>query len=96
VGERMANGNGERCEGSQRDDLTRRSDRAWPPGPGDAEGWQEWADRGGPQPSICRGPHGISAAMDRLAALGNAVVPQCAEVVGHVIREIAERKNGER
>lgn len=106
VGEDVANSNGERCEGlapsrvhahgSQRDDLTRRGDRAWPPGPGDAASWEEWIKRGGPEPSVRRGSHGLSAAMDQLAALGNAVVPQCAEVVGHVIREIAERKHGEK
>jgi len=50
---------------------------------GEDERWQ-------PLPSICRDDDGVSAWMDRrrLKALGNAVVPQCAEVVGHIIREL--------
>lgn len=35
-----------------------------------------------------RGANGIPNRVDRVAALGNAVVPQCAEVVGRVIRQI--------
>lgn len=43
----------------------------------------------GPPVSPVRGvDDGISDAVDRLHALGNAVVPQCAEVIGWIIREI--------
>lgn len=45
------------------------------------------------QPDMVRVVHGVSRGMDgaraRIGALGNAVVPQCAEVIGHVIIELA-------
>ena len=45
------------------------------------------------EPDLVRVVHGVSARVDgrraRIAALGNSVVPQCAEVVGWVIRELA-------
>ena len=44
------------------------------------------------QPDMVRVVHGLSRGLDRpsarIAALGNSVVPQCAEVIGHVIREL--------
>lgn len=41
------------------------------------------------EPDLVRAVHGIPNRVDRVAALGNAFVPQCAEVVGWVIRELA-------
>lgn len=50
-----------------------------------------------PEPSVCRVDDGLPRGLVRklqrrrnseLKALGNAVVPQCAEVVGHVIQEL--------
>lgn len=45
-----------------------------------------------PEPDMVRVVHGLPRKLDgaraRIAALGNAVVPQCAEVVGWVIREL--------
>lgn len=46
-----------------------------------------------PEPSMVRVVHGVSRGLDspskRIKALGNSVVPQCAEVVGHVILELS-------
>jgi site-specific DNA-cytosine methylase len=45
------------------------------------------------EPNMVRVVHGVRGRLDsptrRIKALGNAVVPQCAEVVGHVIQELA-------
>ncbi len=38
-----------------------------------------------PQPLICRKDHGFSGKLDRLKALGNAVVPQIPEIIGQAI-----------
>lgn len=37
------------------------------------------------EPSLCRGDDGVSHRMDRIKALGNAIVPQCSEWIGHQI-----------
>jgi DNA (cytosine-5)-methyltransferase 1 len=41
------------------------------------------------EPDVGRVAHGISSRSHRLRSLGNAVVPQCAEVIGHMILEMA-------
>lgn len=53
---------------------------AWPPGPRDGDGWQRWIAAGGPEPCIRRGVDGLPSRVDELRCLGNAVVPECAEV----------------
>ncbi len=44
-----------------------------------------------PEPDMVRVVHGLPRGLDghRRKALGNAVVPQCAEVIGWVVRELA-------
>jgi DNA (cytosine-5)-methyltransferase 1 len=43
------------------------------------------------EPAVARVVHGLSGRVDRERALGNSVVPQCAEVVGHVILQLINR-----
>jgi len=64
----------------------------FPPRPGDVQGWIDWTRKGRPQPGILRSTHGLPAklARDRIRVLGNAVVPQCAEVAGWAVRLIEE------
>jgi len=70
------------------------------PGPSEQEqGRQRFARHAGwsPQPGLVPLVHGLSGGMAgrrrraRIRALGNAVMPQCAEVVGWVIRELIEQ-----
>ena len=56
----------------------RYSERPWPD-PAMSSGW--WAT----EPSVGRVAHGVPSRVDRLRCLGNAVVPQVAEVIGRAI-----------
>jgi DNA (cytosine-5)-methyltransferase 1 len=40
------------------------------------------------EPDVGRVAHGIPSRVDRLRCLGNAVVPQCSEVIGWIVKEI--------
>lgn len=62
------------------------------PSPSSHGGW-----RWGPTvPPVCQLDDGVPARMARLSAFGNAVVPQCAEVIGHLIQEIDEQRGRSR
>ncbi len=71
----------------------------WPPAPNDVHAWRRV--QASAQPSFCRVaariPHGVDGANrgvssgPRLRALGNAVVPQVAEVIGYVIHLLEEQ-----
>lgn len=45
-----------------------------------------------PEPTVCRVDDGVSANVDRVAALGNAVVPQIPELIGHAIIAAEQRQ----
>jgi DNA (cytosine-5)-methyltransferase 1 len=50
--------------------------------PGESAGWSGiWE----PEPNVGRVAHGVSSRVDRLRGLGNAVVPQVAEVIGRLV-----------
>ena len=44
------------------------------------------------EPDVGRVAHGVPSRVDRLKCLGNAVVPQCAEVIGRIIKEEMRRE----
>ncbi len=94
----LANGNGNGCQGQRGgkvqhgigetlgDDVDGCDMPQWPPAPDDMHAWgRVQADS---QPAVCRVAHGIPDRAHRLRALGNAVVPQVAELVGRRIVEL--------
>ena len=78
-GEKVANTNGERCEA-----VLRGAHNLQQFDPKSKWLTDHWAI----EPDVGRVAHGIPARVDRLRGLGNAVVPQVAEVVGRVIMEM--------
>jgi DNA (cytosine-5)-methyltransferase 1 len=79
-----ANGNdaqGLKPQGDGADLWTLKGSR--PAGLRSGAGWGQWAT----EPDVGRVAHGVPARVDRLRALGNAVVPQVVEVIGRRLME---------
>ncbi len=56
---------------------------------GSQAGWihpENYWDQDPPKPTLCELDDGVSNRVARLRALGNAIVPQCSEYIGHRIR----------
>jgi DNA (cytosine-5)-methyltransferase 1 len=85
----LADTSGEGLEGAQREHTSEGLPRLRSGARGNqeqdlpsaAENW--WAA----ESSVCRVAHGVSNRVDRLRCLGNAVVPQVAELIGRAILE---------
>lgn len=67
--------------------LAAMSERGWPPERLEALGWWDI------EPPIPRVGAGIPNRVDRLSALGNALVPQIAEWIGERIMSFEEEKD---
>ncbi len=71
---------------ASRDQPDRPGLSEWPPSPDDMHAWRRvQADA---QPAFCRVADGVPDRAHRLRALGNAVVPAVAEVIGGIVREM--------
>jgi DNA (cytosine-5)-methyltransferase 1 len=76
---------------------------AWPPGPGDADGWRRWLEGApGTEPALRRSADGLAGGVDgdwnaqrteRLRLLGNGVVPL---VAAHAFRTLKARLDAAR
>ena len=84
----VANANGINEQGKQSsgvDAQERQGSVAGSAGPFLASNGRQWP----PEPAICRVAHGLPDRVERLAAIGNSVVPQIPELIGRAILEVA-------
>ena len=76
---------GKRLEGgfSARHEIKSEGMRFLSTGQGEQAGADQWSV----EPDVGRVANGVPGRVDRLRALGNAIVPQCSEFVGRCILE---------
>jgi len=72
-------------QGERRHQPHRCDGQGWPPRPDDVQAWRALPPEA--QPALCGITHGLPRRVDRLRSLGNAVVPQVAQVIGEYIKE---------
>lgn len=83
AGDTSANHGGERTQGRMSGPLFGQQAFSWCK---DVRRIEDYFNRPDiPKPLICRSDNGFSTRVDRLRALGNAVVPQIPEAIGHAI-----------
>lgn len=87
-----------RESGERGHELDRRDMPKWPPAPGDLHAWGRVPAEA--QPAVCRLADGLPLGLDwivgpprrqALQALGNAVVPDVAQIIGRVVLDRIER-----
>ena len=82
-----SNGSGERWKRCAEESLSRQQDLQRQLGRVCQDIGRQWAV----EPNVGRVAHGVSRRLDRIKGLGNAVVPQVAEVVGKILLQRMEQ-----
>ncbi len=90
-GKALAHAGGAGCEGLRPSGQEKQENggvSVFPPGPNERERWAEILERNPSlEPAVCGMVDGISSRVDRLRALGNAVVPAVAAIAWRVLSQ---------
>ena len=80
----VAHANRIECKGSSARSVLWEREVQAQPGRGSQDAQVRWPA----EPRICRVSHGVPNRVDRIKGLGNAIVPQIAQRIGKIIREV--------